>query len=63
MITNFGYGAGSRNAGYLGMGFISLGVGREEGGPGEVADVDTRVMVRREGMTTRSWFGLIGDKR
>ena len=60
MTTNFGYGAGSRNAGYLGQGFMNPDIGREEGGVGNVPDEDTRVMVRREGMTTRSWFKLIG---
>lgn len=59
MTTNFGYGAGSRNAGYLGQGFMNPDIGREEGGPGQVPDEDTRVMVTREGMIDGSWFGLV----
>lgn len=63
MISYLNYGGGVHGEVNVGFFPIAYDSGVQEGGSGQVADDDTRVMPTREGMTDHWWFGFINAEK
>ena len=63
MVSYIGSGLNAPGGEAVGQSFVSSGpVVQEVDAGGGGGDDDTQVMVTREGMTDKSWFGLINHK-